>query len=107
VFVGGDEKAARAARGVEDFVVRLRVDAGNDEINDVPRGAELTVLALNAHALEEVFEGVAEFLTVRVFEAVQINEEHREDAPVAEFQKSVAEDTLSPGPHLPLSKVRG
>src|ERR1019366_1676183 len=61
-------------------------------INDVAWGAELPVLALNAHALEEVFEGVAKFLTVGVLEAVHLCEEHRKDAPVSKFQESVAED---------------
>jgi len=92
VFVSGDEEAARAARGVEDFVAGVRVEAGDDEINNVARGAELAVLALRSHALEEVFEGVAEFLAVRVGEAVHLGKEHRENAPVAELQKRVAED---------------
>ena len=69
VPVGGDEEAARAARGVEDFVAGLRVETGDDEINDVARGAELAVLALRAGALQEVFKGVAEFLAVRVGKA--------------------------------------
>jgi hypothetical protein len=73
-------------------VAGLGVEAGDDEINDVARGAELAVLSLGAHALEEVFEGVAQFLAVRVFEAVHLGEEHREDASVAEFQEGVAED---------------
>jgi hypothetical protein len=38
--VGRDEEAAGAARGVEDFVAGLRVEAGDHEINDVPRGAQ-------------------------------------------------------------------
>ena len=92
VPVGGDEEAARAAGGVEDFVAGLRVEAGDDEINDVARGAELAVLTLRAGALQEVFKGVAQFLAVRVGEAVHLGEEHGEDASVAEFQEGVAED---------------
>ena len=78
--------------GVENFVAGLRVEAGDDEINDVARGAELAVLALRAGALQEVFKGVAEFLAVRVGEAVHLGEDHGEDAPVAELQEGVAED---------------
>jgi len=58
----------------------------------VARGAKLAVLALGAHALEKVFKGVAEFLAVRVLEAVHVGEEHCEDAAVAEFQECIAKN---------------
>ena len=92
VLVGGDEEAAGAAGGIEDFLAGLRIEAVHDEVDDVAGRAELAVLALRAHALEQVFEGVAEFLAVGVGEAVDLGEEHCEDAPVAEFQECIAED---------------
>ena len=44
-------------------------------------------LGLDAHRLEQIFECVAELLTVRVNEAVHLIEEKREDAPVAKLQE--------------------
>ncbi len=50
VLEGADEEAARAAGGIKDALPRLRIEAGDDEINDVTRCAELAVVTLSAHA---------------------------------------------------------
>ena len=92
VLVSGDEKSAGAARRDQDAVVRLRIETRDHEIDDVTRRAELAVLALDAHALEQILKRVAELLAVRVNEAVHLVEKQREDAAVAEFQERVAED---------------
>ena len=63
----------------------LGIEAGDDPVDDVAGRAELAVFALRAHALEEVFEGVAQLLAVGIGEAVYLGEEEREDAAVAEF----------------------
>jgi len=64
VFVSGNKKSARAAGGIENAIVRLRVETLDHEIDDVSRSAELTVLRLNAHRLEQILKRVAEFLAV-------------------------------------------
>src|SRR3990167_8617536 len=92
MFIGGDKKTAGAAGGVEDFVAGLRIETGHHEINDVTRGAELAVLALGSHALQEIFKGVSEFLAVRISETVDLGEKKREDASVAELEKCVAKN---------------
>ena len=92
VFVAGNKKSAGAAGGIEDAVVRLRIETRHHEINDVPRSAELAVLGLDAHRLEQILKGVAEFLAVRVNESVHLIEEKREDAAVAKLQERVSEN---------------
>lgn len=92
VPVSGDEEAACAARGVENFVVGLWVEAGDHKIDDVARSTELAVLALRAGDLEKIFKGVAKFLAVRIGKPVHFGKEHGEDAAVAKLQESVSED---------------
>ena len=92
VFVSGDKKSAGAAGGIEDAIVRLRVETRHHEINDVSRRPELAVLGLDAHRLEQILKRVAEFLAVRVNESVHLIEEKREDAAVAELQERVPEN---------------
>ena len=55
----------------------------------MPWSAELAVLGLDAHRLEQIFECVAELLTVRVNEAVHLIEEKREDAAIPELQERI------------------
>ena len=51
MFVGGNQKARRAASRVENGFVFLRVNHVHDEFDDIARGAELAVVGLHAHAL--------------------------------------------------------
>jgi hypothetical protein len=74
-----NQEPARAARRIKNPVLRLWIKTRHHEINDVARGTELAVLALRAAALQQVFKGVAEFLAVRLGEAVHLGEEHGED----------------------------
>ena len=87
VFVTGDKKSACAACGIENAIVRLRIETLNHEINNVSRSAELTVLGLDAHRLEQILKCVAELLAVRVNESVHLIEEKSEDAAVAKLQE--------------------
>src|SRR5205085_10492967 len=64
VFVSGNKKSTRAAGGIENAIVRLRVETLDHEIDDVSRSAEVTVLCLNAHRLKQILKRVAEFLAV-------------------------------------------
>ena len=45
VLVGPQQKASRAAGGVAYFVTQLGINQGADHLDDVTRGAELTVFA--------------------------------------------------------------
>ena len=92
VLVTGNQKSAGAAGGIENAIARLRIETRHHEINDVSRSAELTVLGLDAHRLEQILKGVAELLAVRVSESVHLIEKKREDAAVAELQERVSEN---------------
>ena len=63
IFAGGDEKTGRAACRIADDVRRLRRDHLDHQPDDVPRRAELAVLAgsgdLAEHVLVQVALGVA------------------------------------------------
>ncbi len=87
VFVTGDKKSARAACGIENAIVRLRIETRDHKIDHVSRSAELTILGLDAHRLKQILKRVAEFLAVRVNESVHFIEEESEDATVAELQE--------------------
>jgi hypothetical protein len=65
VFAGGDQKAAGAAGGVADHVLRRRRGELDHQLDDVARGAELAVLAGGGDLAEHVFVEVA--LGVAVF----------------------------------------
>ena len=56
---GGDEEAGRAARGVADALARLRVHEGDDQVDDVPRRAELAVRAGGRELAQQVLIHVA------------------------------------------------
>ena len=60
VLVGRDEEPGRAACRVEHHVVLLRVHDGDDEVDDVPRRAELPGVPLGAEDGEQVLERVAQ-----------------------------------------------
>ena len=87
VLVTRNEKSPGAACGIEDAITRLRVETRHHEINDVARRAELTVLRLDAHRLEQILKCIAELLAVRVNESVHLVEEKSEDAAVAKLQE--------------------
>ena len=92
MFVGGDEKSGGAAGGIEHGLVLLRVDDGHDEVDDMPRGAELSRVSLGAEDGEQIFEGVAEALGVVVLELVDDLEERPQRFRVAIGQVGVLED---------------
>ena len=66
---GRNEKARRAAGGIEDGLILLRVHDSNNEINNVARSSELSGIALRAENGKQVFKGVAEPFAVVVVES--------------------------------------
>ncbi len=87
-----DQEPRRAARGVEDAFVFLRVDDFDHEVDDVARRSELARIALGAEDGEQVFEGVPEPFGVVVREFVDDLEEAPERFRVAVGQVGVLED---------------
>ena len=68
VLPGRDEEARCAAGGIENGLVLLGIDNLDHEVDDVPRRAELSRVALAPEHRQEVLEGVAQALGVVVLE---------------------------------------
>ena len=51
VAEGRNEEPGSAACGIKDRLAELRIDGGDDKIDDMPRSAELAVVGLGAHRL--------------------------------------------------------
>ena len=92
VLVGGNQESGGAAGRVEDGLVLLRIDDGDDEVDDVARGAELPGVALGTEDREQVLEGVAEALAVVIGELVDDLEKGAQGLRVAVGQVGVVED---------------
>ena len=75
VFVGGDEESGGAASRVEQRFVLLGIDDGDDEVDDMAWGSELSRVALGTEDGEQVLESVSQTLRVVVAELVDDIEE--------------------------------
>ena len=92
VLVRRHQEPGGAAGRVENGFVLLRVQDGDDEVDDVARGAELPGVALRAEDGQQVFEGVAQALGMVVGEGVDDLEEGAQGFRVAVGQVGVVED---------------
>ena len=97
MLVGRDQESGGAAGGVENRLALLGVDDGDDEVDDVARGAELPGVSLRAEDGEQVLEGVAQTLGMVVGELVDDLEEGAQGLGVAVGQVGVVEDVAEEG----------
>jgi hypothetical protein len=97
VLVGGDEESGGAAGGVEEDLFLPWGQDLNDELDDVPRGAELAGISLRSEDGEEILEGVAEALAVIVGELVDDLQEALEGLGITVGEVGVLEDVSEEG----------
>ena len=92
MLVGGYQESGGSASWVEDSLVLLGVNDGDDEVNDVAWRTELTGVALATQDGQQVFEGVTEALGVVVLELVDDLEEGPKRLRITIGQEGVLED---------------
>ena len=92
MFVGRNQEPGGTAGRIEDAFVFLRIDDVDDEVDDMTRSSELPSVALGAEDREQVFEGIAEPLTVIIGELVDDLEECAQGFRIAVRQVGVVED---------------
>ena len=86
------KKTGRAAGRVEHDILLLRIHYRHDEVNDMPRRAELPRVALRIHHRQQILERVPQPLRVIISEAVDHLQKDPQRLRVAIGQKSVAEN---------------
>ena len=92
MLVGGDEESGGAASRVEQRFVLLGIDDGDDEVDDMAWGSELSRVALGTEDGEQVLESVSQTLRVVVAELVDDLEEGPQRLRVAIGQVGIFED---------------
>ena len=90
-----DQESGSAAGGIKDGLGLLRVNHGDDEVNNMARSAELAGIALRAKHGKQVLKRVTEAFAVVVAEAINFLEEQVEGFGIAIRQehtlKNIAE----------------
>ena len=87
-----NKKARRAAGGIEDGFVLLRVHHSDDKVNNVARRAELPGIALGAENGQQVFKGVTQTFAVVIGETGDFFQEEVEGFRIAVGQEHALED---------------
>ena len=99
VLISRHQETSSPAGRVNDDLVLLRVDDLHDEIDDVPRSAELASVGLRLGGLQQVLVGVAQLLAVVVHHPIHGAQEQRQRPVVAERHHSVLENLAEHGRH--------